>query len=333
MRSFLIEATIVMVAFNLVLTGAVIVNRFMVTIARRRYGEALARVRPKLLAWIDGDAVDLHCEGLDRRALTDLLARYGRAMHGESRERLAALSNELGVSNEVLAELASPRGWRRAAAAYRLGDLGAEAVPQLMAALRDPDRRVRNAAARSLGRLENPDAVEPLVVALASGSIARAVAGQALLDIGSAAARELDSLILSRDPQVRAAAAELLGRLAVGHSPVLVAAVEDPNPVVRVAVARAFGRLGTRSAARTLPELLDDPVAYVRAAAATGCAELGLDEQAERLLDMARSDEHYPAAAAARALAVLDPDLLRGSGDAASSAYVDEAIDLMEVHR
>ncbi len=333
MRSFLIQATLVMVAFNLVLTGAVIFNRFMVTVARRRYGEALARVRPRLLGWIDGDDVDLRCEGLDRRALVDLLARYGRAMHGESRARLSRLSNELGVSAEVLADLDSPRGWRRAAAAFRLGDLGAEAVPQLMAALRDPDRRVRNAAARSLGRLENPDAVEPLVVALANGSIARAVAGQALLDIGAGAAKELDSLILSREPQVRAAAAELLGRLAVGHSPILVAAVEDPNPVVRVAVARAFGRLGTRSAARTLPELLDDPVPYVRAAAATSCAELGLSEQTERLLSMARSDEHLPASAAARALAVLDPDLLRGASETAGSEYISEAVDLLEVRQ
>jgi hypothetical protein len=334
MRPLLIQATLVMVAFNLLLTLAVIVNRLLVTVTDRRYAGALARVRPEVLGWIDGDDVDLRFEGIDRRALTELLARYGRAMHGEARQRLARLSLEMGICQEVAAGLQSRRGWRRAAAAFRLGDLGAVAVDQLIAALADPDRRVRNAAARSLGRLEAVDAVEPLVLALAGGVIARAVAGQALLDIGSSAALKLDRLLTSPDPQVRAAAAELLGRLAVGHSPILVAAVEDANPVVRVAVARAFGRLGTRSAAKVLPEMLDDPVPYVRAAAATATAELGLRELVPRLLTMARLDEHLPASAASHALGLLEPELLMTVESLeGASAHMIEARDLLEVRR
>lgn len=334
MRPVLIQATLVMVSFNLLLTLAVIVNRFVTTAIDRRYTAALAKVRPEVLGWIDGDDVDLDLQGRERRALTELLARYGRAMHGEARTRLAALSRELGICQEVAAGLGSRRGWKRAAAAFRLGDLGAEAITELIVALADPDRRVRNAAARSLGRLEAVEAVEPLVVALAGGRIARAVAGQALLDIGTAAALKLDRLLSSPDPQVRAAAAELLGRLAVGHSPILVAAVEDPNPVVRVAVARAFGRLGTRSAARVLPEMLDDPVAYVRAAAATASADLGLKEQVSRLLVMALHDEYVPATAAARAIGMLEPLLLLAAEtDPEAFPHLIEARDLLEVRR
>jgi hypothetical protein len=334
MRSILIQATLVMVSFNLLLTLAVIVNRFVMTAIDRRYAAALAKVRPEVLGWIDGDDVDLRLEGRERKALTELLARYGRAMQGEARARLATLSRELGICQEVAGGLRSRRGWKRAAAAFRLGDLGAAAITELIAALSDPDRRVRNAATRSLGRLEAVEAVEPLVVALAAGRIARAVAGQALLDIGTAAALKLDRLLSSPDPQVRAAAAELLGRLAVGHSPILVAAVEDPNPVVRVAVARAFGRLGTRSAARVLPEMLDDPVPYVRAAAASASADLGLTELVPRLLVMARHDDYVPAAAASRALGLLEPALLLAAeNDPNGSPHMIEARDLLEVRR
>lgn len=335
MRSLLIQATLVMVSFNLLLTLVVIANRFVMTVVDRRHAAALTKVRPAVLGWIDGDEVDLRLQGLERRVLTELLARYGRAMQGEARSRLATLSRELGICQEVTRGLQSRLGWKRAAAAFRLGDLGAAAaVAELIAALADSDRRVRNAATRSLGRLEAVEAVEPLVVALAGGRIARAVAGQALLDIGTAAALKLDRLLSSPDPQVRAAAAELLGRLAVGHSPVLVAAIEDPNPVVRVAVARAFGRLGTRSAARVLPEMLDDPVPYVRAAAATASADLGLTEQVSRLLMMARHDEYLPAAAASRALGVLEPALLLAADDDPNaSPHMIEARDLLEMRR
>lgn len=333
MRPLLIQVTLVMVSFNLLLTVAVMVNRFLVTIVERRRIEELARVRPHLLAWIDGDDLDLRLE--DRRALTDLVVRYGRVMHGDARIRLAKLSQELGIGSAVSEDLGSRRGWKRAAAAFRLGDLGAETADDLVVALTDPDRRVRNAAARSLGRLQAAEAVEALVLALAGGSIARAVAGQALLDIGSAAAPRLEGLLGSHDPGVRAAAVELLGRLAVSSPATLNATVTDESPAVRVAAARAFARMGTRSAEAFLVGLLEDPVAFVRAAAATAIAELGLREQVPRLLEMAQGDDHLPASAAAAALGVLQPDVLKSAvveGEI-PSRYIVEAIDMLEVRR
>lgn len=332
MSSLLVRLSLALVAFNLLLTLAVVGNRFVTAHFRRRYIATVARIKPLVLAWIDGDDVDLDFVGEERKALTELLSRYGRAMHGEARDALAGLSQRLGISGEIQAGLLSRAGWKRAAAAYRLGDIGADATTELIVALSDKDRRVRNAATRSLGRLEDPAAVEPLVLALARGEIARAVGGQALLDIGVVAAPKLDRLLLSPEPSVRAVAAELLGRMAVGHSPLLAAAIDDPTPIVRVAVARALGRLGSRSAANVLPELLDDPVAFVRAATASAIADLGLREHLPRLLQMARDDDFLPAGAAARAVGLLDPDVLVASGfrfDA--SPHLREAIDLLEV--
>ncbi len=328
----LVQISLAMVAFNLLLTLAVVGFRFVGSARRTRYQEAVDRVKPMVLAWIDGDDIDLDFEGIERQALSDLLARYGKVIHGEARDELAELAKKRGITAEIEAGLCRRAGWRRAAAAYRLGDIGAEATDVLIDALGDKDRRVRNAATRSLGRSEDPAAVEPLVLALARGEIARAVGGQALLDIGSAAAPQLDALMLSPEPGVRAVAAELLGRMAMGIAPNLATAIDDPVPSVRVAVARALGRLGSRSAATVISDLLNDPVPYVRAAAATAIAELGMREYIWRLIDMAQEDEFLPAAAAAKAVGMLAPEVLVASGFRfEASPHLREAIDLLAV--
>ena len=107
-----------------------------------------------------------------------------------------------------IAELCNRRTWKRARAPHLLGDMASRrAAGPLLAALEDRKRDVRAAAARSLGTLQCVEAVEPLVDALVSGRVPRAVVGQALLTIGSASRERLRGLVPHADPEVRAVAA------------------------------------------------------------------------------------------------------------------------------
>jgi HEAT repeat protein len=200
------------------------------------------------------------------------------------------------------------------------------AAGDLVAALDDPDARVRAAAARGLGRLAVTDAVEPLLAAGADGRIPRLVAGQALLDIGPSALPQLLELARSGDDRERASAVELVGLIggAVDAEP-LVDALHDPAATVRASAARALGRLGADEAAARLRERLDDRIPFVRAAAADALGEIGDDEAAEQLHALARGDEFDAARAAAGALARIDPARVRRGG----SEHLDEAADLL----
>ena len=80
-----------------------------------------------------------------------------------------------------------------------------------MSLLDDPNRNVRNAATRSLGKQRAVEGVAPIVLALSEGRVARAVGGQALIDIGPVAVDSLAGLMHAQSPDVRAVAAELLG--------------------------------------------------------------------------------------------------------------------------
>ena len=87
----------------------------------------------------------------------------------------------------------------------------------LIAALKDKDSDVRNAAAWSLGRLGDKRAVEPFIAALKD-----------------------------KDSNVREAAAEALGELGDKRAvkPLLTALKKDKDSNVRDAAAKALGKLG-----------------------------------------------------------------------------------------
>lgn len=333
MTGFLIDTSVALALLNVLIAGVVIGNRFLVRSRQRRYTSALQRLRPAVLEWMEGDGVVLpRLEGIEQRALLDLLGKFGRSLRGDQRRRVADLALAGGYTHDLAVAATSRRPWRRAAAAYRLGDIGSGDAELLVALLGDDDRRVRNAAARSLGRQGALEGVEPIVVALATGRVARAIGGQALLDIGSPAADGLAQLLDSRIREVRATAAELLGRLGgPEHARILAQQLNHPDAEVRVAVVRALGRLGGRAAARSVAELLDDPVAYVRAAAATATARLGGAAELDKLITMAIEDEFLPANAAAGAATELDPGRVVRAAAATGAPHLVEAADLVTI--
>lgn len=112
----------------------------------------------------------------------------------------AYLVRTLGLSTDVeMTELVSkylledPEGVVRSMAAQALGQLKSSwAVPQLIQALSDTDRSVREAAALALGAIGDPHAVRALseILARDESAMVRSSAADSLGEIGDQAARD-----------------------------------------------------------------------------------------------------------------------------------------------
>ncbi|MGQ0667598.1 MAG: HEAT repeat domain-containing protein [Nitrospiraceae bacterium] len=164
----------------------------------------------------------------------------------------------------------------RLTAAESLGKIGDRtAAPVLLQALHDPDPRVREAAAKSVGALPagGGEAESELVTLLSDLAIpVRHAAAQALGTRAGTPAltTALTGLLTNPDPTVRQAAAHALF-LVEGHGALsaLSTSATDSDPVVRQWVIAALGETGDIRAAPVLLERLrHDPVAGVRAEAA-----------------------------------------------------------------
>lgn len=329
-------------AAGLAASGAVFVailllRRLHLARAERVRLDAEARVRPVALALVHGEPVELRPLGnRDAQVLASLVARLARSLAGEPRRHVGAFFEASGALARELRALRRRAAWRRATAAYALGDMASfEAVPALLEALDDREREVRAAAARSLGRLGAVEAVEPLVFALVEGKVPRAVAGQALLAIGPAALTALRPLVQHAEADVRASAIELVGLLGdASDEPLLAGRLRDTSAEVRAKTCRALGRLAAEEAASELAHALSDRIPFVRANAAAALAALGDRAVVPALLAQARDDPFFEAArAAAHAAARLDPVAVRAASRQADAPLLHEAADLLEIAR
>jgi HEAT repeat protein len=255
-------------------------------------------------------------------------------VRGSPRERIADFFERAGEVEREIRALSGVRAWRRATAAYLLGAMGSQLAERpLRAALGDPNRDVRAAAARSLGRLGAAGAVRPLVYSLIRSDIPRTVAAEALLGIGPAALAPLRGLLVHPEAEVKTVAAELVGILGdAADAAALHDLLTDTSAEVRAKAARALGRLGAQEAAAGLRAALDDRIPFVRAAAANAIGMIGDHDAGERLLALAREDRFEAAQAAARALARVDgAALLAAALDPANGQHVAEAASVLEV--
>ncbi len=320
-----------------VLTVAVLATRraFIARDERIRH-DLEPRLRPVAFALIDGDPVDV--VGMDERGsqvLAAMLGRYAQQLSGTSRQCISAFFEANGHVFRELAHTKDGRAWRRAMAAHSLGDMGSRvAIPALLELLiADESTEVREAAARSLGALRAVDAVEPLVRALVSGAVPRAIASQSLLTIGAPAVPELRELAADEDDGVRGRAIELIGLLGdAADAGIVLARLRDPSAEVRAKAARALGRLGAGEAAAELRRALQDRIAFVRATAAIALGQVGDRSAADDLLEQARIDSFEPARAAAEALGLIDPQRVREAASRANAGpHLTEAADLLAV--
>ena len=215
-------------------------------------------------------------------------------------------------------------------------------VDALIAALKDGDPGVRQAAAESLGRIGDPRAVDPLngllndanvevrraaIEALGNLEDARAIPGltraaadpnptvrreaaEALLSFDEPAAGEpLIKLLNDSDPRVRVIAMEGLSRRSDKRALApLTKLVKDPNVEVRARAVRALSRFRDPAAQEGLVSALKDENAEVRAAAAAGLGELDLKAAPQGLLDATKDPSSDVRQQAAEALGqIRDP--------------------------
>lgn len=313
-----------------------VVRRVWVARAERDRRIREDRMRPVALALLDGELE----EGLetldptDLEALATLLLRYGRALAGGARERIAAFCESEGLIDREVAALHDRRAWRRAKAAFALGDMASRrAGPALLRALSDGERDVRTAAARSLGRLGIEGAAGPLTQALAERAVPVAVVGQALLSLGVGAAPRLRTLLTHESSDMRAAATELLGLAGdAGDAEAVAELVVDPAAEVRAQACRALARLGAEDAVAELKRALSDRIPFVRTQAARALGAAGDAGATPLLVEQARDDAYEPAHAAAQALTAAAPDaLMRASAAPDASSHLREAADLLTV--
>jgi HEAT repeat protein len=149
---------------SLLLILVLVIRRSFLARRAGRRDALVARLRPMALAFVDGESTkpvpDL--QGTEAEVFAALLDGYARLLSGEARERIAAYFEASGGVDA--------RAWKRASAAFTLGDMcSLRAAPSLIRGLDDRARDVRMAARRSLGRLGALDAIEPLISASLAG--------------------------------------------------------------------------------------------------------------------------------------------------------------------
>ncbi|NUT57058.1 MAG: HEAT repeat domain-containing protein, partial [Thermoleophilia bacterium] len=175
MLHLLAVAALALASASVLFVALLVARRIFLAGAERRREAATARLLPLALELVEGERVRVpRLSRRDQVTLAEVLGRYSRVLKGSARRHIGEYFRGSSALRYELAALDSRRAWRRATAAYVLGDMAsASAIPALLGALADPSQDVRSAAARSLGRLGAVDAVESLVGALATKAVPR----------------------------------------------------------------------------------------------------------------------------------------------------------------
>jgi len=198
--------------------------------------------------------------------------------------RRAIVEAALGVFGEFVGD-PDPRVRYEAVKGFAdLGEEGQSGAQQVAPLLRDPESRIRRAAADAVGGMGSEvvsDLVPELVSALADpDDNVRWAVIQALRNVGSDALPELiivleygDPLLL---PGVLATIVEL-GPIATEAAAYLLPHLGAGQPAIRALAAEALGSVGAVQATGALHTALDDQAEEVRLAAAWALAALGSD--------------------------------------------------------
>jgi HEAT repeat protein len=232
-----------------------------------------------------------------------LLLDEVRALGPERRAAVAGAFEAVGRVDRDLAALRSRRWWVRAAAADRLRRLAVpRAAGPLLERLTDRHEEVRLVAARALADLGETRVIRPLLASLSGSSRWAAIQAAAILTaLGPAAADTLAAVL--REEATRPGGGDprrlrlLLDGLAEAGdrdaADAVSAFLSHRDPDIRARAARVLGRLAAPGAVRLLRQALDDPAWPVRAQAAAALLEAPLDAGTLEALALRLSDSAY----------------------------------------
>jgi HEAT repeat protein len=268
-------------------------------------------VEPLIAALKDKDVRKAAAEALDhlgwKPAQDESAGWYWMAKHDW--DKCVALG---ALAVEPLSAALKDKEWKvRAAAARALGKIqDPRAVEPLIAALKDTDKDVREAAVYALGEIKDPRAVEPLIAALKDAEWrVRTAADEALVKIGAPAVEPLIAALKDKDSDVRKAAAQVLGEIKDPRAvKPLSAALKDEEWDVCQAAAEALGKIKDPRAVDPLIAALKDTDKDVREAAVYALGEIKDPRAVEPLIAALKDENSDVRQAAAKALEkIKDP--------------------------
>jgi HEAT repeat protein len=200
--------------------------------------------------------------------------------------------------------------WRRIAALHIVCRSGhADLIPVLRRALRDRDRDVAAAAVTLLGTVAEAEAAALLVTALRERLYVPSRVAARLDRFPLEVAEIVAPLIRDLDPVARFWGATLLARY--GGRPGVAGALarlrRDRDPNVRKAAIESLGRIGGPLAAETARFLLRDDQWFVRAHAARALGDLGRADLAADVVPLLADAQWWVRAAAKDALVAMGP--------------------------
>jgi HEAT repeat protein len=192
----------------------------------------------------------------DVRAVPPLLSAALADQDIEMRQEAAKALGALGWQPEDLQmniDLAfALRDWDE------LGKLGSPAVDRLIGELQGKEYGLRVEVAKTLGKIGDVRAVQPLVAALSDDGVGliREAALKSLEWIGPNAATPLIAVLNYQKPYVRKAVVETLGKLGKASLEGLKIALEDPEFEVQQAAVSALGNIKDPQASALLAEII-----------------------------------------------------------------------------
>lgn len=236
---------------------------------------------------------------------------------GDERVRLLQVYRSLGIIDRYLKDLRDATNRAvRTSAAHALGDLQVlEAIPALVAAMRDPDedaQTVKLAAAQALGRMHSQEAIPLLLAELRSrDNWASPRIAELLVSFGEAAGPALVAALGDEaNANVRAWAAQTLGRIrALAAEAPLLQRLRDRSEQVRMSAAEALGNLALKSSVDELMYVaLHDPVAPVRAEAARALGRLGDPAALDSLFALLADPDYWTRMRVIGAIELIRPE-------------------------
>ncbi|MCB9508408.1 MAG: HEAT repeat domain-containing protein [Myxococcales bacterium] len=263
--------------------------------------------------------------------LAVVVERYLPTLAGRDLEAVAHFAERAGLVEAGRRLCRSVFWWRRLEGARILGaGCGRAGAELLLRLLDDPNLSVRLAAARALGRTQDPVHIEPLLRTLRRGRLARPQIAEVLVELGAESRQRLRELVMQlpadhRSATLRATTIEVLALVGdAGATPFIQFALTAVEPDVRVAAFKAAAIIRAGLSRDEVRAGLRDDVWAVRAHAVKLVGRNQITALAREVSGLLTDTSWWVRVNAARALYELGPpgvELLELAGATHTDEY------------